>query len=276
RIPAERVTIAHSIDGNFLPLKFRYLGGWLQHLLETPEIFDGPPPEPWTMMADAELLEAALKLEEAEAIYRRLLEAAPDNPAAEFSLARNLFLQKRFDDAFRAASRAADLEPAYALGFLKLGHDFHREGWHEGARWMFEEGKRRMPGDARPLMQLGNLYFNAGRYREAEGHYRQVLSRQPENASARLYLADTLLEQGDAAAALAEYQALQASQPHFSQRNRPILTLNRARAYEALGRTGEAIKLYRDALGTGRLSTGSEGFAQEKIQNLLAAERPGK
>ncbi|RMG88910.1 MAG: tetratricopeptide repeat protein, partial [Candidatus Dadabacteria bacterium] len=219
-IRAEGVTISHSINGNYLPLKFRYLGAWLQELLEHPGRIDAPPPEAWLWQRDAELREAALDLAGAEALYRRLLEVMPESAAVRFNLARNLFLQERFDECFALLREAADRDPAYRLGFLKIGDDFARKGWHEGARRLYEEGLRRMPGDVRPLMRLGNLHYNTGRYEGAAGYYRRVLELDPENPDALVYLGDTYLALGRFREAADAYRRA-AARPELLDRAHP-------------------------------------------------------
>ncbi|MHB8765296.1 MAG: tetratricopeptide repeat protein [Deferrisomatales bacterium] len=234
---AARVTIAQPVRDQAVPLKFRYLGAWLQALLESPALFDQPPPEAWLLQKDAELLDAGLDLAGAEANYRLLAAAMPRSAAVRFSLARNLFLQERFDDCFALLGEAADLDPAYALGFVKMGIDFERKGWREGADRLYREARRRLPGDPGPLLALGHLHRDGGRPAEAIGFYREARALAPGAPDAAVHLADALLAAGRPAEAIPPYREALAADPGYVDQVFPEV---RRRLAEAEKRSGRA------------------------------------
>lgn len=63
------------------------------------------------------------------------------------------------------------------------------------------------PPAARGALDRAETAFQAKQYAEAAGHYRKALQAAPKLYLARAYLGDALLFGGDAAAALAEYDA---------------------------------------------------------------------
>lgn len=212
---AARVTIAQPVRDGSVPLKLRYVGAWLQALLENPALFAQAPPEAWLLQRDAELLDAALDLKGAEANYRLLLTALPESAAVRFNLARNLFLQERFDECFALLGESADLDAGYSGGFLKIGMDFERKGWHEGAARLYAEARRRLPRDPATLQALGHLHRSTGRLLEAVDYYREARLLAPGDPDASLYLADALFAVGRPAESIPFYREALDADPGY-------------------------------------------------------------
>ncbi|MEE9264319.1 MAG: tetratricopeptide repeat protein, partial [Vicinamibacteria bacterium] len=76
--------------------------------------------------------------------------------------------------------------------------------------------------------QLGNLYLEAGHDDEAIPWFRQALEREPDNAHARIHLAQSLANVGRGEEAISEYQVVLAREPGNSQ---ALLGLGRVKLY---------------------------------------------
>lgn len=99
------------------------------------------------------------------------------------------------------------------------------------------------PGDraaTKELLDRALGFQQAGRGRDAETAYRDLLDVDPDNAVARHNLAVLTAQRGDAAAAVDLFDVLIAAQPHYVSAH-----LNRANALRALGRTDAAIHAFR-------------------------------
>ncbi len=73
------------------------------------------------------------------------------------------------------------------------------------------------PGDLNALIQLGNLYYDHGRYRDAIEWYGKALEIDPKNADVRTDRGTSYWSLGQADAAIAEFQRALASDPSHAQ-----------------------------------------------------------
>lgn len=149
------------------------------------------------------------RLDEAEGIYRQLLQARPDHADLRHFL--GVLLAQRGDHSGAEASirRALELAPDYA--------DAHNN--------------------------LGNVLRQLHRDAEAEVQYRRVLELVPEHADAWNNLGNVLRLRRDLPAAIAAYEhALAIDDAHADA------SQNLGNAYRSAGRVDEAIAQYRKAL----------------------------
>lgn len=149
------------------------------------------------------------RLDEAEGIYRRLLQARPDHP---------------------------DLH--HFLGVLLA-----QRGRHEAAEQSIRAALRLAPGYVDARNNLGNVLRQLRRDAEAEVEYRQVLEQQPGHAGAWNNLGNLLRLQRRLGDAIAAYErALQLDPDHAEA------SQNLGNAYRSAGRVDEAIACYRKSL----------------------------
>ena len=92
-------------------------------------------------------------------------------------------------------------------------------------------------------LEAGLAHHRAGRLPQAEAVYRQILATQPDHADAVFLLGVAALQTGDPARALHLIIRAVKLQPRNSAYHS-----NMAVALRALGRRGEAIASYREAL----------------------------
>jgi superkiller protein 3 len=84
-------------------------------------------------IAEAQRLQQAGYFSRAEAIYREVLQATPNDAEVWFLLGDSLFHQGRFDEAMAPFRRSIDLDPDSGGAYLNLSHLLRRRGDLEGA-----------------------------------------------------------------------------------------------------------------------------------------------
>ncbi len=182
------------------------------------------------------------RLREAEALYRQVLQADPNQPTA-LNLLGVLARQAGRTDAAvdllrRAVTAASDYADAhYNLGNALRDHGDRRgaiasydralalrpemAGWHNNrgvtllddgdaaaAEQAFQRAVELQPGYADAFNNLGNALQKQNRLGDAIAAYRQAVAVQPQFAGALANLGGALIKNGETAAALAPLDAL--------------------------------------------------------------------
>jgi protein O-GlcNAc transferase len=199
-------------------------------------------PAPETL-ADAARLHRAGDLPRAEAIYRRILERAPDHPGALHLLGVLAHQQGRDDRAVELIARAIALDPGRAtyhgnLGVALLG--LERAGEAEAA---LREALRLEPEHADALSNLGLAFQRQGQPALARACLEAALRLAPGHADAPFNLGNVLLESGHPEEALAHYR-----RAHELAPGRPDRLNNLGNALLACERADEAMAAYRRAV----------------------------
>jgi tetratricopeptide (TPR) repeat protein len=145
---------------------------------------------------------------QAEAEYRRAIEAQPDFVEAHIGQGDVSLAMELYSRAIAAYRRALELRPASLTLRLKLAAAYLKDG---------------QLAQAQPLLQ-------------------EVLGREPDNATALTLLGDLLLAQGDTAGAIARYEAAYRRSPTSD------VLLKLAGGRLAAGEVAEARKRYEEAV----------------------------
>ena len=183
------------------------------------------------------------RLDEAEAVYRRLLADDPDHAAALHLLGVIAFQRGRADEAVGMISRAVALDPAVAPYHCNLGNALRALGRIGEAIAAFETALRLRPEAAEIHSNLGNALRDAGRAETAIHHYREALRLRPELPEVCYNLANVLLERGQGDEAERWYREAVRLRPGYAE-----AWFNLGNALVALCRPREAEAAYRSAL----------------------------
>jgi TolA-binding protein len=126
------------------------------------------------------------------------------------------------------------------------------------------ERLQRNPSDLAALVNLANLYFDAGKYPQAIAYYRRALALDPANPDTRTDYATALHGSGRDLEALRELENVLAKRPKF-----PEALFNQGVVANAIGRRTEAIEAFRTFL---RVAPNDQraSDARTALQNLGA------
>lgn len=191
------------------------------------------PPDPakdlrQTLQSAVQHLQAG-RLDQAEGLYRQVLEEDPNQPLALHSLALIAYQRQHYEDAAEFVSQAicADpqapllyntsgvisdamnrtdqaisayrkalrLKPDYTEAHKNLALTYQHEERYEEAISSFQQAIALAPRDIEGHMRLADLLRSTARYAEAVVHYRDVIALAPDTAAAHNNLAICLKEQ---------------------------------------------------------------------------------
>lgn len=180
------------------------------------------------------------RFHEARTLARRALAIAPANAGAYGILGDALLETGRYRQAFAAFERMVALKPDVA-SYARIAYAREILGRRAGAIAAMElavTASTRGESAAWALVQLGNLYFEAGRLRDAERAYRAALVRKPGFPSAEGELAHIDVAEGRLAVAAKRLRKVVATipSPDYATALGDVLT--------AAGRESEAAKAY--------------------------------
>lgn len=157
-----------------------------------------------------------------------------------------------WQDAERDHLQAIRLAPELSLPHHSYALLLAGLGRHEQALQEIEEAQRLAPAHRGIATDRGMILYLARRYPEAEAELRSRLAVEPNDAAARHYLADVLLEQGRYKAAAAEFEKwLELVGVDSRERTQASATLARA-GLAGLARRSFAKGKQRNAPGYGK------------------------
>ncbi|MEW6486453.1 MAG: tetratricopeptide repeat protein [Thermodesulfobacteriota bacterium] len=195
--------------------------------------------------ADALRLATALhqqgRLSDAEALYRRILEAVPEDPGAMHFLGVLRHQLGYDEEGLSLIRRALQVDPSYADAHCNLGNVLKQLGRFEEAQGCYRHVIRLEPRHAGAHNNLGVVLKVQGRLEEAEAAYRRAIALHPDHADAHHNLGNVLKRQGRLAESLGAYRRAIALNPRHADA-RKFLGL----ALRAAGRVEEAVAVFRD------------------------------
>ncbi|BCR03458.1 hypothetical protein DESUT3_05270 [Desulfuromonas versatilis] len=111
----------------------------------------------------------------AEPLHREVVTLRPHLAAAHNNLGFNYLLQKRYDEAIAAFSRALNIEPENSLFKNNLGAAYALHGDEGKALQVFQTAM----DQASAYNNLGYLYMTDGQYDQAEKAFKRALDLKP-------------------------------------------------------------------------------------------------
>jgi tetratricopeptide (TPR) repeat protein len=175
----------------------------------------------------------------AENLFRRAMEAAPDDFSAHFNLALALGMQQKDAEAIVEFRRTLELKPGLAQADLNLGMLLLRDKRAEEALPVLREAVDEQK-TARAILYYAQALFETGDALEAEAQYRIAVELDPRSAAVQAGLARSLLKESKLAEAAEHFRAAASLDALYRD---GLLEL--AAEYEKIGMLTEAIALYR-------------------------------
>jgi tetratricopeptide (TPR) repeat protein len=181
------------------------------------------------------------QVEEAEACFRRALDADPSIAAARFNLALARLAAGSPEDARHLLEEVVAVRPDLAPAWLQLGGSLNALGRYQEAVEAFRQHLALVPDSPVGLTWLGASLQFLGDFDAAERAYRAALDTDPELADAHTNLGKLLMAQGDAREAEKHFRrALHASPGHIQALSGLAARLDEEGRYE------EALELARE------------------------------
>jgi predicted TPR repeat methyltransferase len=177
----------------------------------------------------------------AAAIFRRILEGAPEHPDALNFL--GIVTHQRGDSkqAVELVRRAAALAPEHAGIQNNLGNLLIEIRDVDGAVEAYKRSIELDPKRPEPLNNVGLILKGRGHYKEAEEAFREALALDPQHGPAHYNLSNVLLKMDRPKEALDHYWMAAAFMP-----SRELDPHFLALAYDKLGDRKAAIKVMKD------------------------------
>lgn len=228
---------------------------------------------PQEMFTQATRLHNAGRLEEAAALYRRLLPGQRRNVDLLFHLGVCLHQAGQCAEARRTLEQALKLRPDAAALHLGLAAVQAALRLPREALASYRRAARLAPADPEPLLGEAGVIAADGDHAAAEKLYREALARAPGNAAARAGIACSLQLQGRAAEALEVAERLLDEHPHLR-----AVANNRGVLLTQLGRAADAVAAF-DALLADRAddaqvhsNRGNALYELDQLEAALAAQ----
>jgi tetratricopeptide (TPR) repeat protein len=186
------------------------------------------------------------RLDEAAALFGRVVAKAPREPAFNFNLGLTLSRLGRLEEAETAFRTTLKYKSDFVQALFELGALLHRTGRFDEAEARIRQLLKHVPGQAHAELALAAILVDARRPNEAEDAARRGLASAGErHLKAQLYLqlAQALRRQRKDAEALAALDNAETMQPGL-----PGLARHRAETLQNLNRFDEAVAILEKEL----------------------------
>ena len=183
------------------------------------------------------------RLQQAEAIYKSILQEQPHHPDALHLLGHIAHLVGKHEIAVSFIEQALAIKPDFAEAYNNLGNALQELGRPEEAIARYEQALAIHPDYAEAYYNFGNALQKLGRPEEAITRYKQALAIKPDFAEVHNNLGSALQELGRPEEAIARYEQALAIKPDFAE-----AYYNFGNVLQKLGRPEDAIARYEQAL----------------------------
>ncbi len=168
-------------------------------------------------LAKAAELHRTGKLEDAEGIYRQILQRDPKNLEALRLLAMIAMQFEHYGQAEQFLKRAVDIAPDFLAAWIDLSRAQLERLDLEAALASIERAAAMSPGSANVQVHLANVHARSGRHAEAVETYRRAASLNPGMPAPWIGLGNTLKTIGRQAEAIDAYRRAAALRPQSSE-----------------------------------------------------------
>ena len=122
---------------------------------------------------------------DAEAEYRKAVEADPDDPAHPYNLGVCLLKQSKSEAAIESLKKSVALDATFEPALTNLGAAYLGKDQNEAARQALEKAILADPESPAAHYNLGLAYERLDRPRDAEREYKEALSADPRHEDAQ-------------------------------------------------------------------------------------------
>jgi len=141
-------------------------------------------------------------LEQAEASFKQVIAAKPDNPEAHYNLGTLYLRRNAFENARQYLDQTVKLRPDYPEAWNNLGMVAAHENQADEAIRDFQQSLQLRPTYTIALLNLGNLYRRQGNVGEAEKLLNRAHEIEPDDPEVNYNLGMLYARQGQSQSAL--------------------------------------------------------------------------
>jgi len=194
-------------------------------------------------LREAALLHRSGRLAEAEKVYKKILDIAPDHADTLNLLGLAVFQKGEYNAAAGFIKKAIRINPSNPLFHVNLGNTLHRLNKENEAANAYLRALAIHPNHAEALNNLGNVYYVQGKMDEALSCYKRAIKLNEDNPDACNNLGSTLRKLGRLDEAVSVLRkALELNPDHARALN------NLGMVLKEQNRPAEAIDYYRKSL----------------------------
>lgn len=181
-------------------------------------------------------------LDEAIAVYRRLVDSYPNDAEARHNLAEAYFLNHQDEESVQQLETLVETLPQEPASWMALAETHVIIGNTDKARVALKKYLEMRPDDAYPRALSGELEFASGEFEDARSNYSRALEKNPDMAMAKLGLVRSDYVLGDKAKAYGGWVAL-AEDEQTETIYRIDAAIDYAGAMQGAGRFSQAVTL---------------------------------
>ncbi len=208
-----------------------------------------------------------------EQFFQRVLAIAPRNPEVRYALAEMYREAGQWVQAEAEYRLAIEAKPDFVAAHIGQGDVSMAMGLYGRAIEAYRKALELQPGSTLFRLRLAAAYVQDNQPALAQPLLQEVLAREPDNATALTLFGDLLLAQGDAAGAIARFEAAYQRSPTSD------VLLKLAGGYLAAGRIEDAKRRFEEAIrrfphrAEGRLGLGDVHLKRGDTAQALDAYR---
>lgn len=135
------------------------------------------------------------KYKEAEKIYRKAIEINPQNDDAYVGLGDLYSVQLRFKEAEEIYQKAIEIDPKIAKAYIGLGNSYRDQKKYKQAEEIYQKAIERDPKDVNACIELGISYEEQKKYNQAEKIFQKASEINPEDDRSYAWIGQLRLEQ---------------------------------------------------------------------------------
>jgi tetratricopeptide (TPR) repeat protein len=149
-------------------------------------------------------------LAQGEALYKEVLELAPDLAEARFNLGDIYRRQERWAEAEAEFKRVLELQPERSDSYSALAAVYNQSGKNAEAVAVLAQSAAQFPDDALLQFNLGVTFLNAQESDHAIAAFTRAVELDPSRIEAHFRIAQLLLGNGDLQGAISHLETYQA------------------------------------------------------------------